>query len=74
MKHTQLTAERYGGGTLYASLASDYSQRERPFTVTVAGPERYDGGRPTTYVLDACSTETRAVTSGGSTLSRYSWG
>lgn len=57
MNHTQLTPERYGGEPLYTGLADDCSQRVRPFTVTVTGPERYDGGRPTTYVVDACSTE-----------------
>ncbi|MFC9604584.1 hypothetical protein ACFTTN_14135 [Streptomyces niveus] len=57
MRNAQITPERYGGEPLYAGLARDYSQTERPFTVTVAGPERYDGGSPTTYVLDACSTE-----------------
>ncbi|MFF2940215.1 hypothetical protein ACFVSQ_10270 [Streptomyces niveus] len=57
MRNAQSTPERYGGEPLHAGLPRDYSQTERPFTVTVAGPERYDGGRPTTYVLDACSTE-----------------
>jgi hypothetical protein len=57
MDHFQQTPERYGGEPLYAGLPRDYSQRERPFTVTVTGPERYDGGLPTIYVLDACSTE-----------------
>lgn len=57
MTNPQLTPERYGGEPLYAGLAHNYSQRERPFTITVAGPERYDGGPPTIYVVDACSTE-----------------
>ncbi|MGY3199762.1 hypothetical protein [Streptomyces sp. TE5632] len=59
-KHLE-TPERYGGEPLYGNLPADYSQRERPFTVTVIGPERHDctgrSGSATRYVLDACSTE-----------------
>ncbi|MGJ3558933.1 hypothetical protein ACR6C2_08110 [Streptomyces sp. INA 01156] len=59
-KHLE-TPERYGGEPLYGNLLADYSQRERPFTVTVIGPERHDctgrSGSATRYVLDACSTE-----------------
>ncbi|WP_405893772.1 hypothetical protein OG272_15975 [Streptomyces sp. NBC_00104] len=51
------TPERYGGEPLYGNLPADYSQRERPFTVTVADPGRYSTGRPTRYVVTACSTE-----------------
>ncbi|MEU1853929.1 hypothetical protein ABZ499_32900 [Streptomyces sp. NPDC019990] len=55
------TPERYGGEPLYGNLPDDYRQTERPFTVTVIGPERHDytgrGGGATRYVVDACSTE-----------------
>jgi hypothetical protein len=55
------TPERYGGEPLYGNLPADYRQNDRPFTVTVIGPERHDctghSGGPTRYVLDACSTE-----------------
>ncbi|MEU5497934.1 hypothetical protein [Streptomyces griseofuscus] len=55
------TPERYGGEPLYGNLPDDYRQAERPFTVTVRGPERHDcsgrSGSATRYVLDACSTE-----------------
>lgn len=55
------TPERYGGEPLYGNLPADYRQNERPFTVTVIGPERHDctgkSGSATRYVLDACSTE-----------------
>ncbi|MET8609768.1 hypothetical protein [Streptomyces misionensis] len=55
------TPERYGGEPLYGNLPDDYRQNERPFTVTVIGPERHDctgrSGGPIRYVLDACSTE-----------------
>ncbi|MFE0765398.1 DUF6884 domain-containing protein [Streptomyces smyrnaeus] len=43
-------------GPLY-HVPDDYSQRERPFTVTVAGTERHDGEKPYTYVVSECSTE-----------------
>lgn len=43
-------------GPLY-DLPYDYNQRERPFTVTVAGPERHDGEKPYTYVVAEYSTE-----------------
>ncbi|MFD0209142.1 hypothetical protein ACFVH9_08390 [Streptomyces hirsutus] len=59
-KHLE-TPERYGGEPLYGNLPADYGQNERPFTVTVIGPERHDAsgksGSATRYVLDACSTE-----------------
>ncbi|MFF4726371.1 hypothetical protein ACFY3M_13670 [Streptomyces mirabilis] len=59
-KHLE-TPERYGGEPLYGNLPADYRQNERPFTVTVIGPERHDctgrSGSATRYVLDACSTE-----------------
>ncbi|TFV33179.1 hypothetical protein E4K10_30330 [Streptomyces sp. T1317-0309] len=51
------TPERYGGEPLYGNFPKDYEQTDRPFTVTVAGPERHSGGSPTTYVVEACSTE-----------------
>ncbi|MFI2434687.1 hypothetical protein [Streptomyces sp. NPDC018693] len=52
------TPERYGGEPLYGNLPADYRQNERPFTVTVIGPERHDcTGSVTRYILDACSTE-----------------
>ncbi|MFF4179678.1 hypothetical protein [Streptomyces sp. NPDC001750] len=46
------TPERFGGEPLYGNLPLDYRQQERPFTVTIA-----DGERPSTYVVDARSTE-----------------
>ncbi|MFJ7489714.1 hypothetical protein ACIQZB_00385 [Streptomyces sp. NPDC097727] len=51
------TPERFGGEPLYGNLPLDYRQRERPFTVTIADVGRYDSERPSTYVVDACSTE-----------------
>ena len=42
---------------LYDRLPDDYRQTERPFTVTIAGPEREDGQAPYTYVVTECSTE-----------------
>ncbi|GGQ49855.1 hypothetical protein GCM10010250_21790 [Streptomyces althioticus] len=55
------TPERYGGEPLYGNLPADYRQNERPYTVTVRGPERHGctgpSGGPARYVLDACSTE-----------------
>jgi hypothetical protein len=56
-QHDIQTPERFGGEPLYGSLPLDYRQTVRPFTVTIAGPERYEGSRPTTYVVDECSTE-----------------
>ncbi|WP_019061736.1 hypothetical protein [Streptomyces prunicolor] len=56
-QHDIQTPERFGGEPVYGNLPLDYRQTVRPFTVTVAGPERYDGTRPTTYVVDECSTE-----------------
>lgn len=52
------TPERFGGEPLYGSFPDDYRHRERPFTVTIAGPERHDGHRPTVYVVNAHSTQT----------------
>ncbi|WP_406178054.1 hypothetical protein [Streptomyces canus] len=51
------TPERFGGEPLYGNLPNDYSQRVRPFTVVVAGAGRYEGERPTAYVVAECSTE-----------------
>ncbi|MFE6551701.1 hypothetical protein ACFVHS_25325 [Streptomyces sp. NPDC057746] len=51
------TPERYGGEPLYGNLPNDYEQTARPFTVTVAGPERHGGGSPTRYVVEAFSAE-----------------
>lgn len=52
------TPERYGGEPLYGNLPDDYSQTQRPFTVTIIGPERHDSsGYATRYVVDAYSTE-----------------
>ncbi|MEU0627736.1 hypothetical protein [Streptomyces sp. NPDC005989] len=51
------TPERFGGEPLYGNFPLDYRQRERPFTVTIAGVGRYDSEKPSTYVVDACSTE-----------------
>ncbi|WP_019548596.1 DUF6884 domain-containing protein [Streptomyces sulphureus] len=43
-------------GPLY-DVPDDYSQRERTFTITVAGTERHDGEKPYTYVVSECSTK-----------------
>lgn len=51
------TPERFGGEPLYGPFPDDYSHRERPFTVIIAGPERHDGHKPTKYVVEACSTQ-----------------
>jgi hypothetical protein len=50
------TPERFDE-RLYGSLPDDYSQAERPFAVTIAGPERHNGEAPYTYVVTECSTE-----------------
>ncbi|MDX3069595.1 hypothetical protein PV518_47040 [Streptomyces sp. ND04-05B] len=52
------TPQRYGGEPLYGSFPDDYSHSDRTFTVTIAGPERHDGEKPTKYVLEARSTQT----------------
>lgn len=51
------TPERYGGEPLYDRFPSDYSERDRTFTVAIAGPERHDGEKPNMYVLEARSTQ-----------------
>jgi hypothetical protein len=38
-------------------LPYDYRQMPRPFTVTIAGPERHDGESPKTFVVEGYSTE-----------------
>ncbi|MDQ0762034.1 hypothetical protein [Streptomyces canus] len=56
-QHDIQTPERFGGEPLYGNLPLDYRQTVRPFTVTIAGPERREGSRPTTYVVEECSME-----------------
>ncbi|MET9083686.1 hypothetical protein ABZX77_17625 [Streptomyces sp. NPDC004237] len=51
------TPELYGGEPLYDGFPDDYSARDRTFTVTIAGTERYDGEKPHKYVLEARSTQ-----------------
>ncbi|MFI9026341.1 hypothetical protein [Streptomyces sp. NPDC053560] len=48
----QELAER---GPLY-ELPYDYKQRERTFTVSVAGPERHEGAKPHAYLVAAHTT------------------
>lgn len=55
----ELTPERFDA-RLYdipQEYPGDWTEAPKPFTVTVAGPERHDGEKPYTYVLDALYTE-----------------
>lgn len=42
---------------LYPAVPRDYRQGGRPFTVTVAGPGRHEGEKPSVYVIHECSSE-----------------
>ncbi|MFF4506677.1 hypothetical protein [Streptomyces sp. NPDC001401] len=51
-----LTPERFDA-PLYDLPQEERSEEPRDFTVTVAGPERYDGEKPYTYVVRDHTTE-----------------
>lgn len=53
---TTLTPERFDT-PLYELPQEEWSEEPRDYTVTVAGPERYDGEQPYTYVVRDHSTE-----------------
>ncbi|MFC4463986.1 hypothetical protein ACFPH6_05310 [Streptomyces xiangluensis] len=51
-----LTPERFDA-PLYELPQEQWSEKPRDFTVTVVGPERYDGEQPYTYVVRDHTTE-----------------
>ncbi|CAM5479672.1 MULTISPECIES: hypothetical protein [Streptomyces] len=51
------TPQRFGSEPLYRGFRDDWSEQPRPFTVTIAGVERHDGEKPTTYVVNGHDTE-----------------